>query len=259
MWVSRATILLMILLIGNGCATRPNRSSDGLEEGKSIERTFEKVQVPQQDSSKLRDSLKLGFHVFRSQVVEPINRPFSYVSRFLLLIGDTTVDTSREMVLRAVRIPALEGVEPAPLHQGDGMDLSDWESQLDKIVGDHRSFGKIELLIDGDEYFPALAAAIKNAKSSIKLRTYIFDMDDVSLAVADQLKGRSAEIEVDVMFDGLGTLLAQRVVTDAQPANKPAHEGLSQAKCRFRSSRQLPANPWPSVITVVSRNMVNAR
>ena len=155
--------------------------------------------------------------------MEPFNRPFSYVSRIVLLLGDSAVDTPREMALRVVRLPALDGVEAPPVYHGDGMDLIAWENELDKIVGGHRSFGKIELLIDGDEYFPALTAAIANAKISVQLRTYIFDTDDVSLAVADQLKDRSAEIDVDIMFDGLGTLMAERVVAEAQPVleNKP--------------------------------------
>jgi phosphatidylserine/phosphatidylglycerophosphate/cardiolipin synthase-like enzyme len=140
-----------------------------------------------------------------------------------LLVGGTANDASREFALRTVRLPALDGREAAPLHDGEGMDLDAWEEQLDELVGGHRSFGKIELLIDGDEYFPALASAIANAQESIKLRTYIFDTDDVSLAVADQLKARSADVDVNIMFDGLGTLMAAKVVTQDQPVleNKP--------------------------------------
>ncbi len=125
------------------------------------------------------------------------------------------------------------------------MDLADWETKLDKIVGGHRSFGKIDLLVDGDEYFPALAMAIANAKTSVKLRTYIFDVDDVSLAVADQLKERSAEIDVDVMYDGLGTMLAERVVTEAQPVleNKPVSIG-SYLKAGSEIEVRKLTNPW---------------
>ena len=199
MWGSKPAILATLLIFVNGCATHQHRA----------------------------DSLKFGFHVVRSQLVEPFNRPVSYVSRIVFLVGDNAIDTPREMVLRTVRIPALDGETAAPLHQGDGMDLTVWENELDKIVGGHRSFGKIELLIDGNEYFPALATAIANAKTSVKLRTYIFDVDDVSLAVADQLKERSADIDVEVMFDGLGTMLAERIVTEAQPVleNKPMSIG----------------------------------
>lgn len=219
MWGLKTAILVTILIFGSGCVTQAQRAG----KGASLERSSERVQAPQHRKSKLIDVSKIGFHFVRSQLLEPFNRPISYVSRIVLLLSDSAVDTPREMALRVVRIPALDGVEAAPVYQGDGMDLIAWENELDRIVGGHRSFGKIELLIDGNEYFPALTAAIANAKTSVKLRTYIFDTDDVSLAVADQLKDRSAEIDVKIMFDGLGTLMAERVVAEAQPVleNKP--------------------------------------
>ncbi len=218
MWGSNATILATILVFGGGCAAQAHRPEDA-----ALLQSPQHATAPQHESNPLTDSLKLGLHVVRSQILEPLNRPVSYVSRLALLVGSTANDASREVALRTVRLPALDGREAAPLHKGEGMDLEAWEAQLDELVGDHRSFGKIELLIDGDEYFPALESAIANAQESIKLRTYIFDTDDVSLAVADHLKARSAEIDVDIMFDGLGTLMAAKVVTEDQPVleNKP--------------------------------------
>ena len=224
MWGSNATILATILVFGSGCAAQAHRAQEeALFPALPHTEAPEHTEAPQHESNKLTDSLKLGLHLIRSQLVEPLNRPVSYISRLALLVGGTANDASREVALRTVRLPALDGLAPAPLHTGEGMDLDAWEEQLDELVGDHRSFGKIELLIDGDEYFPALESAIANAQESIKLRTYIFDTDDVSLLVADRLKARSAEINVSVMFDGLGTLMAERVVTEDQPVleNKP--------------------------------------
>ena len=206
MWVSKATILATILVLGSGCAAQAHRADEGaLLPALPHTEAPQQIKTPQHQSNKLTDALKLGLHLVRSQIVEPFNRPVSYVSRLALLVGGTANDASRKVALRTVRLPALEGQEPAPLHNGAGMDLEAWEEQLDELVGNHRSFGKVELLIDGDEYFPALESAIAGANESIKLRTYIFDTDDVSLAIADQLKARSTEIDVDVMFDGLGT------------------------------------------------------
>ena len=229
MWGSKATILATILVLGSGCAAQAQRAEEGAllpalpHTEAPQQQAPQQIEAPQHQSNKLTDALKLGLHLVRSQIVEPFNRPVSYVSRLALLVGGTANDASREVALRTVRLPALDGQEPAPLHNGDGMDLEAWEEQLDELVGNHRSFGKVELLIDGDEYFPALESAIAGANESIKLRTYIFDTDDVSLTIADQLKARSTEIDVDVMFDGLGTLMAERVVTEDQPVleNKP--------------------------------------
>ena len=221
MWGSKTTILATILVFASGCATQSHRAEEGAPL--AAEHALEAAQAPQHQANRLIDSLKVGVHLVRSQVVEALNRPFSYISRLAWLVGGSAIDASRELALRTVSIPALDGVQAAALHQHEAMNLDDWEDRLDEIVGGHRSFGKLELLIDGDEYFPALEAAIANAQESVKLRTYIFDTDDVSLAVADRLKDRSAEVDVDVMFDGLGTLMAEQVVTAAQPVlkNKP--------------------------------------
>ncbi len=51
------------------------------------------------------------------------------------------------------------------------------------------------------------------------MRTYIFDNDDYAVAVADNLKERSADIQVRVMLDGIGTMLAMQADPDTLPAN----------------------------------------
>ena len=80
-------------------------------------------------------------------------------------------------------------MEPAdrhmPLNRGEPMDMLAWERDLDRIVGKRTaSNGRIEFLIDGDEFFPRLRRSIANANEEIHVRTYIFDNDDVALNFA---------------------------------------------------------------------------
>jgi cardiolipin synthase len=64
----------------------------------------------------------------------------------------------------------------------------------------------IELLQNGDEYFPAMLSAIRGAKKTINFEAYIFYSDEVSRAFRDALCERArAGLEVRVLLDGLGS------------------------------------------------------
>ena len=54
----------------------------------------------------------------------------------------------------------------------------------------------------------ASTQAIANATNHIQFEVYIFDKDDVALALADQLKDRSREIPVKVILDGMSSIAA---------------------------------------------------
>ncbi|MDA1015600.1 MAG: cardiolipin synthase [Planctomycetota bacterium] len=64
----------------------------------------------------------------------------------------------------------------------------------------------VKPLINGDEAFPAMLAAIETATSSITLCTYIFDNDRAGREFADALK-RAADrgVEVRVLVDAVGS------------------------------------------------------
>jgi phosphatidylserine/phosphatidylglycerophosphate/cardiolipin synthase-like enzyme len=237
----RVTAITVATLLAGGCASQPQAPEPEFLAPAPA------AANPGQPN-RLVYTTKVGWHLVRSQVLEPLNRPVSYISRLALLLGRTAADASREVTLRAVRLPVLastlERNAPPPLKHGAGMDLEAWEDQLDALVGGHRSFGKVELLIDGDEYFPALEDAIAGAEDSIKMRTYIFDTDDVALDIADRLKARSADVDVDVMFDGLGTRFAEQVVTEDEPALvKPATMAGYLRRDSDVEVRDL-TNPW---------------
>jgi cardiolipin synthase len=64
----------------------------------------------------------------------------------------------------------------------------------------------IEPLVNGDEAFPAMLEAIRRARNSISLVTYIFDRDEIGLAFAREL-GEAVRrgVEVRVLIDAAGT------------------------------------------------------
>jgi cardiolipin synthase len=146
---------------------------------------------------------------------DPLIRPYTTVtaagSVVLKSIGATM---RRAVVTMSMPVP---GETLAPLSYEEPMDLNDWEQDLDRIIGEQASTGKIRFLIDGDEFFPRLAESIATARKKIHVRTYIFDNDDVSVAVADLLRQRSAEIDVQVLLDGVGTLLGTQVHSASVP------------------------------------------
>ena len=170
--------------------------------------------------------VKAGDHVVRSYVIEPINRPFTFVSRLFYLLTDSLADVSRRAYVNRT-YPDIEKVGIPELNTGPGMDLKAWEDQLDKLVGDERFAGSVEVLVDGDAYFPRLIESVLKATESVKIRTYIFDNDDYATALADMLKRRSDQVDAKVLIDGLGTILAQGASAGTVPRDYKAPPAIS--------------------------------
>jgi cardiolipin synthase len=65
---------------------------------------------------------------------------------------------------------------------------------------------RIEPLINGDEAYPAMLAAIAQAERTVSLQTYIFDRDEIGLTFAQAL-GRAVRrgVEVRLLIDAAGT------------------------------------------------------
>ena len=65
---------------------------------------------------------------------------------------------------------------------------------------------KIDLLQDGDEYFPAMLGAIREAKRTLNFEAYIVHSDEVGRTFRDALIERArAGLEVRLLLDGLGS------------------------------------------------------
>jgi cardiolipin synthase len=133
-----------------------------------------------------------------------LKNPISSLAR----LGDLAVET----VVRFVRFPFPKPSSHYPALRGDaGMDLGEWEDWLDRYTGTRQEDGSLDLLIDGEQFFPRLHQAIADATNHIHFNVYIFDKDDVGVSVADQLKERACEVEVKVIFDRLSTIGAGTV------------------------------------------------
>jgi cardiolipin synthase len=63
----------------------------------------------------------------------------------------------------------------------------------------------IQLLRSGEEYFPSLLIAIKNAANTIYLQTYIYEVDKAGISIGDALKQAAQRgVTVNVLLDGFG-------------------------------------------------------
>ena len=180
-------------------------------------------------------------HVVTSHTMKLISRPFSSALRLLFLATDTVGETLR------IQPTTLVDPEQIPsLNDGPGMDLAEWERELDRMKAGKRTRGRIRYLIDGEDFFTRFIDAASRAEKSITLRMYIFDNDDYALRIADLLKRRSNEgVRVRILLDGLGTI-ASRIEEQASlpeghvgPASMPGYlESGSNIDVR------MAANPW---------------
>jgi cardiolipin synthase len=63
----------------------------------------------------------------------------------------------------------------------------------------------VDVLVDGDAAYPAMLAAIRGARRSVLLTTYIFDHDEAGLQFADALAAANQRgVEVRVIIDAVG-------------------------------------------------------
>jgi len=74
---------------------------------------------------------------------------------------------------------------------------------------------KVSLLFDGPQTIKAMEDAVRNAKETINLETYIFDQDEVGNRFADLLIERQrAGVRVNIMYDSVGTIGVPREFFD---------------------------------------------
>ncbi len=185
--------------------------------------------------------LQTAGHVATSHTMDLITRPFSSALRLLFLATDTVSET--------LRIEPAARIDPAdipPLHDGDGMNLDDWEAELDELTGRQRTRGTVRFLIDGEDFFTRFIDAVSGAEKTISLRMYIFDNDDYALRIADLLKRRSNEgIDIDILLDGLGTIVS---TIEKQETLPEGYVGPSSVPFYLEDGSdinvRLAGNPW---------------
>jgi cardiolipin synthase len=99
----------------------------------------------------------------------------------------------------------------------------DAEPGSDDFVGATAAFlnepvfqgGTAELLQNGDAFYPAMLAAIGNARETVNFEIYIFEPDEVGLQFMEAFKDRArAGIEVRLLIDGFGGLKLRKKYRD---------------------------------------------
>ena len=110
-----------------------------------------------------------------------------------------------------------------------------------------REGNKIDLLHNGEEFFPALCAAIAAATRVVHLETYIFNLDKTGLLVLDHLRQACERgIKVRVVIDGFGSQphareIAQKLLAMGAQYRiyRPEPTGLRTVKFDLRRLRRL--------------------
>jgi cardiolipin synthase A/B len=147
-------------------------------------------------------------------------------------------------VHKPASLPILEDLEQ-PEHEGTGH-LKLLARVVSRLVAEPLTAGnRVQPLVNGDEAFPAMLAAIESAQRSISLVSYIFDNDASGRAFADTL-GRAAKrgVAVRVLIDAAGTRYSWPPIT------------YRLKRVGVRCAKFLPASllmPW-RVATINLRN-----
>jgi len=102
------------------------------------------------------------------------------------------------------------------------------------LTGAPVSYGsEVELLINGDQIFPRYLGAIREARETVCLLTYVYWRGDIAHEVADALRDRArAGVECNVLIDAVGGMKLEREVL----------ERMSDAGVRV--SRFRPVKPY---------------
>lgn len=131
-----------------------------------------------------------------------------------------------------------------PLAHAPGMDPAAWEQWLDEHTHTKRELGSVRLLIDGDQFFPLLERRVTEAQHTVNILVCICDRDDVAVKLADQLKQRSTNIQVKLVYDRL----MSRLAADTPPTT-PMPGGFtppSSIKDYLRSGSRVEVRPQPN-------------
>ena len=152
-------------------------------------------------------------HVMQSHLGALVSRPASSMVRLFFVATEAAAET-----VRPTWLVSLESQPIPELAAGPGMDLTAWEARLDEMTGRPATSGELKFLIDGEEYFTRLVDVLTSARDSVLIRTYIFDNDDFARNIGELLRRRSREgVDVKVLLDGLGTILATRTQHASAP------------------------------------------
>ena len=248
-----AAYIIILNAVMTGCASNADTRLEAVASESDI---YEEISVQGtiSDPKRVRNQNRLRKAAGVSQAavlygravyIDPINRPISNAASLGSFALKSATGFFRRLSIDTVQQPFLDNVSIADVGYGAGMDLEQWEKDLDTIVGHKSSTGTIDFLVDGDQYFTRLLESISEAEESIDIRTYIFDNDDYAVEVADILKEQSHGVKVRIQLDALGNLLAMQADAKSLPTGYSNPVSISQylrtgSKVKVRSR----ANPY---------------
>lgn len=132
----------------------------------------------------------------------------------------------RTLVSGTTPLPGRLPLRAKGLQPGSGAGGEAFEALLDAQKLPPRTTGTVRFYVDGRRFFPAYLQALKGARQSIDVQTYIFDNDDVAVKVADVLRAKAQEVPVRVRFDGLGSAKEATVQAKTLPAGHQGPESM---------------------------------
>ena len=182
--------------------------------------------------------------VIDSHVIGVAKRPVSSTYRLVAWTKGAAVDlvNPKAKLMRLTK----PGESVPEVNIEWSMDLEAFEEHLDKVVGAKRSNGTMGFLIGGEEFFPRLEDALKEAKQSIDIRIFIFDNDDYGVRIADLLKEKDKEgVKIRVLLDGVGQIMGEGKVSATLPEGFESPGSMIKylKKDSNIEVRQKP-NPW---------------
>jgi cardiolipin synthase A/B len=184
--------------------------------------------------------------VIRSLAITAIKNPVTLVARAFWHIGTSTA-------VAFDRTGAGSSEPPPPLSNDPPMNMLQWERELDHIVSDKRYKGRLDLLIDGEKFYPAFMESVLNATRSVDILIYIFNTDDYAVKIADLLKERSFDLKVKVLLDDMGSLFASTPDSPMPPGFQQPASIKSYLRTDSRVRVRASANPW---LTVDHRKLI---
>lgn len=129
--------------------------------------------------------------------------------------GAEARDRARRLVARRARghpnfdlTPADEAAYPLGETRAPGDHVfraTDPAVRQNRVLAGHR----VELLVDGDQFYPSLLEAVENAEDSIHLQTYILGRGPTGREILDAAARRAREgVEVRLLYDRFGSAWA---------------------------------------------------
>ncbi len=181
--------------------------------------------------------------ILDGQMVGIATRPVSSMFRLYSWAKDTTLHTIKPRRMVQQIVPS---GPPPPIAQREGMDLDEFDRELDRLIGRPATKGTVKFYIGGDQYFPRQIEAFQNARESIDVRIFIFDNDDYAVKIADVLKQRSRDgVRVRVLIDGIGRIMGEGSVPEGMPAGfKPPASMVKYLKKGSNIEVRVRPNAW---------------